>query len=91
MAFNRPGYKDDRNCEPQAGHVIKLTLATNYHAESETPLVGCLLCTWQLSFSSLCRSGQPKLTPLCPTETHQSSVSVPFEQLVALIDYGMEF
>ena len=70
---------------------IKLTLATNYHAESETPLVRCLLCTWQLSFSFLCRSGQPKLTPLCPTETHQSSVSVPFEQLVALIDYGMEF
>jgi len=94
LSFNCLGYnayKDDRNCETKVDHVIKLTLTTNYHAKSKTPLVHCLLYTWQLIFSFLCRSGQPQLTPLCLTETHQSSVSVPFKQLVALIDYGMEF
>ena len=96
VSFNRPGYNayNDGNCA-KAGHVIKLTLAINYHAKNETffqePSVRCLLCTWQLIFSFLCRSGQSPLTPLCPTGTHQSSVSVSFEQLVALIDYGMEF
>jgi len=98
VAFNRPGYnayKDDRNCETKAGHMIKLALATNYHAKNETffqePSVRCLLCTWQLIFSFLYRPGQPPLTRLCLTKTHQSAVSVPIEQLVALIDYGMEF
>ena len=49
----------------------------------------CLLCTWRLIFSFLCRSGQSPLTRLRLTGTQQSAVSVPIEQLVALIGYGI--
>ena len=67
----------------------------HYHAKNKAcfqePLVRCLICTWQLVFSSLRRSVQPPHTPTCSRETHKSSVSVPIEQLVALIDYAMKF
>ena len=73
----------------------QVDFATNYHTENETffqePPVRCLLCTWRLVFSSLCRYVQPPRTPTRQRGTHQSSVSVPIWQLVALIDYAMQF